>query len=460
LAKKIIPFVVLAFFLFAAIIALTDDSNASSAKLKEADMLRDFPFNSKFERKPLEWGSPAHWFRSNAGGLAIEEVATRLAALRNEYALAIGFPHQDELPEYLLSYFNEEEHNIEIRILYKNGEQIRTQWIFRDEKGTTRLNAVFLEPSEADAQEELQLEEVQLEEIAQEEIQQEEIQSEEAQHGEVKPGETLAEEEPAVDSDEVQEIAVANDADKKIDSAKQKTGFIEIFDEKSFLTCEYRFFEDGKISKTDYVFNDSLILNSTVSLSEDGGAEFKKEYADFYRYNRSASLRAVERKFYKDREISFLDEPVIITFPRRIRDTSKFGAFIGERLNSYPEFFGEIVVRADSKIVFETDDRGRILSQTLYDGKEEVVWVIRNTWQDNRIVSTSKTEGKTVLSAEYSYNSAGDRILERNLKNGVLERVVRTEGKTDTEELYLNNVLVLRAVWEDGRKISETRVRN
>jgi len=450
LAKKIIPIAVIVFFLFAAIIALTDDSTASSRKLKEAENFFDFPYDSEFERKLPEWGSPAHWFRSNAGGLAIEEVPSRLVALRNEYALAIGFPHQDELPEYLLSYFDEEEHNIEIRILYKNGEQIRTQWLFRDKKGTTRLNAVFLEPSESNAQEE----EILLEEI----ILEEEIL--EVEKPEEEPAQEMLAEEESADDEETVEIADSDDKDNNTVSVKQKTGFIEIFDEKSFLTREYRFFEDGLVSKTDYVFNDNLILNSTVSLRENGGAEFKEEYADFYRYNRSLSLRAVERKFYKDMKISFLDEPVIITFPRRIRDTSKLGAFIGERLNSYPEFFGDILIRADSKIVFETDDKGRILSQTLYDEKENVVWVIRNTWQDNRIVSTSKTESDTVLLAEYGYNSKGDRILERNLKNGALERVVRTENKTDIEELYFNNVLVLRAVWEDGRKISETRVRN
>jgi len=51
-------------------------------------------------------------------------------------------------------------------------------------------------------------------------------------------------------------------------------------------------------------------------------------------------------------------------------------------------------------------------------------------------------------------------ISEKNLKNGVLERVVLIDGETEIEELYMNNAVVLRAVWEDGRKISETRVRN
>ena len=445
MAKKIVPLVVIVFFLFAAIIGLTDEPKTSSPELKEAETSSDFPFSSEFERKMPEWGSPAHWFRSNAGGLTIEEVPSRLTALRNEYALAIGFPHQDELPEYLLSYYDEEEHNIETRTLYKNGEQIRTQWLFRDKNGTTRLNAVFLEPEKPNVQEEIKQEEIKSDEITEEEIIEEE---------------TLAEEELGIDKEEEEIVEIAvSEKESKIVKEKHKTGFIEIFDKNMFLTREYRFFENGDVNKTDYVFSGGILISSKVSLSEDGGKEYKETYTDFYRYNRSSSLRAVERKFSRDGKISLSDAPLLITFPRRIGDAAKNGTFISERHNSYPDFFGDVPVHADSKIVFETDERSRVLSQTLYDEKADVVWVIRNTWQNNRIISTTKTEGGTVLLAEYSYNSKGDRILERNLRNGVLERVVRMEGKNDIEELYFNNVLVLRAVWEDGRKISETRVK-
>jgi hypothetical protein len=60
---------------------------------------------------------------------------------------------------------------------------------------------------------------------------------------------------------------------------------------------------------------------------------------------------------------------------------------------------------------------------------------------------------------EYEYDSAGDRMLERNFNRGILERTVRSTGNRDIEELYMNGRIVLRAVWEDGRKISEERIR-
>jgi len=191
----------------------------------------------------------------------------------------------------------------------------------------------------------------------------------------------------------------------------------------------------------------------------DEGGEYAQVYADFFRYNRSSFLRSVQRVFYKDREISLLDDPVVIAFPSGIMDAARNEFFIGERQNSYPEFFGDFFAEKDSKMVYAIDERGRISSQTFYDENEKVIWVIYNTWRDERIVSTLKEEGGAEYLAEYEYNSGGDRVLERNYVNGVLERVVRTEGKIDIEELYLNGKVILQAVWEDGRKVSETRMR-
>ncbi len=141
-------------------------------------------------------------------------------------------------------------------------------------------------------------------------------------------------------------------------------------------------------------------------------------------------------------------------------DSIKKDVFISEKINLYPDFFGDDFISAGFKMIFDTDNRGRILGQTLYNDEDKVIWTIKNTWKDNRIVKTIKTEDDKVLTAELAYNSEGEKILEKDFKNGVLERVVSKEGNTEIEELYMNNVVVLRAVWEDGRKISEIRVRN
>ena len=372
LFKKKIIIIFLLFLLFAGLIALTQELEIFSNN--DNDL-----YNST-----SEWVMPVIWFRSNTGGMALEEIKSEYVALRNEYALAIIVASQDEMPDYLLPFFDES-YLIEMRILYKNAQQIRTQWLFKDFDNFTRLNAVFLEPG--------------------------------------------------------------------TNGTGSIRGFIEIFDEKSLLISEYRFFEDGEITRIDYEFNDEILVSATFFIWVDG-EDYIRSYADFYRYNRMLTLRSIERVFYRNMQA----DPIIVYFPRQVMEGVEDNNIIAD--NVYPLFFGDIFVTEGQRIVYDTDDRGRILTQTLYDREGKVIWVIRNTWQNNRIVLSAKTEGDTVLLTEYEYNANGDRILERNLKNGILERVVRTSGKTETEELYINNVVVLRAIWEDGEKISETRIRN
>lgn len=372
--KKIIPFFILVLLLSAGIIALT----------QESDLL--IPDIGDFKEEQPGLTIPSRWFKSNAAGMALEETPSKLAALRSEYALEIISARDDEILDFLLPYYDSG-YNPEIRVLYRNSEQSRTQWLFRDENSITRLNAVFV----------------------------------------------------------------------NTEISENKNGFIEIFDENSVLTEEYRFYENGGRIKTEYELKENLLISAAYFLSDNSG-DYAKVYEDFYRYNRALSLRSIERIYIKDVQVSY--DRININFPIRIMDTINNSFFITERINLYPDFFGDVFIASDSRMIFDTDERGRILKQTLYDDEDNIIFIIVNTWANNRIVSTNKTEGDTVLLSEFQYNSSGDRILERNYKNGALERLVRTEGNTETEELFINNILVLRAVWEDGIMTSETRITN
>jgi hypothetical protein len=426
LAKKTAAVLIFILLLFAGIIALTQETDNDMPFIitdNEFDESEDFFYYPEDKKVLPEWFKGARWFRSNAGGMVLEEIPSRLAALRNEYALLIDFAEKEELPEYLYPFYDER-YFIEIRVLYENGEKSRAQWIFRDAGGTSRLAAVFTEKeSENDTRTEV-------------------FETEEEQDrrsgGEITAG------------------LAANNTKKN-----SVSGFIEVYDENSFLSAEYRFFQNGDRSRIDYVFKNGLLLSSSVWLCEenDSGAEYEQIFTDYFRYNRSSFLRSVQRVFYKDSEVSSLDDPVVIAFPHGIMAAARERYSTGERLNSYPEFFGNVSAGKDSKMSYSTDERGRILSQTFYDAGGKAIWVIYNTWRDDRIISSVKEEGSKIYLAEYEYDSGGERTLERNYMNGVLERVVRSQGKTDIEELYLNGNVILRAVWEDGRKISETRMR-
>ena len=440
LSKKIIFIVIPVLILFGGIIALTQETDEVLPDIdsEETEISSEY----KFDQNSDGWIRPARWFRSNSGGMPLEEMQSRFSALRSMYALAINYVSNEELPEYLLPYFNEK-YKVEVRILYRRGEQIRTQWIFRDENGNTRLNAVFIEPEpETEMKEGIDITEETAELIKDEEIETENL----TQAG--KEGS----EEKSEDEESKEETKVA--INKII---KKRKGFIEIYNENLFLTSEYRFFDDGRIEKTVFTLKDNLLISAAYSMSNNDGNDFKTSYIDYYRYNRFYYLRGIERIFHRD---EVLDVPVIVAFPKHIMDSIKKEVFVGEKLNLYPDFFEDDFVSAGFKMIFDTDDRGRILGQTLYDNEDKIVWTIKNTWKDNRIVKTLKTEGDTVLTAEFAYNSEGEKIIERNFKNGVLERVISIEGEKEIEELYMNDVVVLRAIWEDGRKISETRVKN
>jgi hypothetical protein len=426
--KKTILVIFLVLLFFTAIIALTKEVEEVLPVVipDEMEDLKD----KDFQRNKDDWLRPARWFRSNSSGMALEEIGSRFSALRKQYALAINYVSDEEIPEYLSLFFNENYYT-EVRILYKKGEQIRTQWIFRDEKGNTRLNSVVFEPEPELEPKEKNAATQKVTQLTAEEDAEIAAEEDEEEHGYIE-----------------EKIVITKDI-------KNRKGFIEIFDKNYFLTSEYRYFEDGRTEKTEYTLKDNVLITAEYFVSVKNN-NFKPAYTDYYRYNRSFSLRNIERIFKDEMSLT----PAKASFPRRIMDSLKTGINISERINLYPDFFGDISVGAGYKMDFNIDDKGRVLGQTLYNEENKLVWTIQNTWKDNRIVSTTKTEGETVLTAEYVYNKAGDMISEKNIKNGVLERVVLIEGKTEIEELYMNNAVVLRAVWEDGRKISETRVRN
>jgi len=430
--KKIILIVIPILILFGGIIALTQEADEvlpdiDSEETEETEIILNYEFD-----QGDEWIRPARWFRSNSGGMALEEMQSRFTALRCQYALAINYVSNEELPEYLLPYFDEK-YKVEVRILYKNGEQIRTQWILRDERGNTRLNAVFIEPeSESEIKEEIVTTEKTKELVTEE----------------AKETETITRAEEEVPKEDAKKINKDN---------KKRKGFIEVYDGNQFLTLEIKFLEDGRVEKTEYTLKNNILLSAKYLISDNNGNDFKTSHIDYYRYNRANYLRGIERIFHKN---GVLAEPVLTAFPKKIMDSIEKDVFVGEKINLYPDFFEDEYVSDGYKMIFDTDDRGRILGQTLYDDEDKVIWTIINTWKGNRIVKTLKTEGDTVLTAEFVYNSEGEKILERDFKNGVLERVVSIEGKTEIEELYMDDVVVLRAIWEDGRKISETRVRN
>jgi hypothetical protein len=362
----------------------------------------------------------ARWYRSNAGGMALQETATRFAALSGEYALLIDYAKAGDLPEMLLPYYRSQ-YIIETHVLYRRGQEYRRQWIFRDAKGVTRLVSVLNRPAEEP--------------------------------------ETPVEAVPPVEAgDDTAGGGGPDEAESNSDAPTGRApwGFIEVYNENYRIIEEHMFADDGTDTVIEYTYRGGLLVKAESGRKQTAEAAVKT-YTDDYRYNRSMSLRSVERLYHEDAEAV----PILLTFPNRVLDIAKDnGDFMDEKLAWNSEFLGDLDVKPEHRMEYTTDARGRILVQSLLDSQDAVVWTIQNKWSGSRLVSTLKTEGKDTLLIEYEYNSRGDRVIERNLRNGTLERLVRAEtGGRDVEELYVDGEVILRAIWEDGRKISETRIR-
>jgi hypothetical protein len=400
----------LVFFLVAGFFAITqetgDEENPAQGGV-EGDIEDDYFFMEDYESgvgMELEFfpAGPPRWFRSNAGGMALEEIPSRLGALRNKYALVIDYVAPDEM-DPRLSPFYKDGYFIEIRILYNEKKESRKQWLFRDEFGNTRVNAVFRLIKDEDIPAEPEPE---------------------------KPGAKASED-------------------------KVPGGFIEVFNENGRISRDYSLFEDGSEILTGYFYNEGVLVRAETREKAAKALEYRKMYTDNYRYNRSYSLRNVERIFHESVGI----EPVRLVFPGRVLDVTREKDFIKEKLIFTSDFLDIQQASSGERMVFDTDSKGRVLGETLYNSKNEVVWTVKNTWVGDRIVVILKIEGGEERRIEYDYDGSGNRIAERDLRNGILERQVLINGAKETEELYLNGAVVLRAFWEDGRKISEERIR-
>ena len=406
------------------------------------------------------------WYRSNAAGMALEYIPSRSAALRSEYclsvirypaqiihgnpgaemvsgnfqndamisdgvlvngntgdsfdALTVNAPFLDEaaIMEFLSSIeipsilvpFYDPHFSVELRVLFENARPCRHQWNFRDQNNITRLNA----------------------------------------SGDVNPR-----------------------------APADEFSFVEIFDENHFLSEEFQNLSNGG-RLTKYTYSGSVLVKAETWINEESGAQRQTayynspyylnlpDYVDLYRYTRSSSLRAIER-IYREPSVasqpavasqsSSASQPVRIPFPGLAPGAFSEPDFMNPGMDYSSLFLDDVKLPEDSKSVYSFDSRGRIISEMMLDSSGEVWAEIRNTWSGDRLGSIHWKSGDDEKLTEYEYDSQGNRIIERNYSNGELERLVRASGNRETEELYINGRMMLRAVYEDGRKVSEERFR-
>lgn len=359
----------------------------------------------------FESATAEDWYLSNAAGMTLEPLYSRFVALRERYCLSIDEASEGKLPAILLPYYDSA-FCIELHTLYENGVEARQQWIFKDSTGTTRLVSVFDEAS---------------------------------------------------------------------------SGFIEVYNPDYLISEERQFAEDGSETFADYFYNGKTLVRVETSVraasAEDGElSPLTLLTTDYYRYTRAASLRAVVRVYHTaaEDEVSGAASaevsgtgvvsgtaPVIagmrttrLQFPRpgSAPDINFISPSNVYSASALPETASAV---SGEEVVFTTDERGRILTETRRDAEGTVVSETHQTWNGDRLVVVVWKSGNNERRTEFEYNQNNDRIMERNYNNDILERTVQQDStgtNREIEELYLNGVPMLRAVWENGRKVSEERL--
>jgi hypothetical protein len=382
-------------------------------------------------------GFAEDWYISNKGGMALEPAFSRFA-IRGKYALSVETAEEADIPQGLQKYYDPS-FRIELRCLYEDGILTRRQWTFRDETETARLASVFEDDN---------------------------------------------------------------------------SGFIELYNADKLIAESHQIGADGSDYITYYYYNRSFLIRAETRLFTPRPQEEEEEeenapaadqeppaatppateapapplvegmeavpvpravgvpaaepivteagieepvWTDFYRYTRAAALRSVERQYLRAPVEG--RETELMRFPQLIIGVAAEHEFIQPASVLNPEFFSDVIINSGDRILYNTDERGRVLSEVRRDENDAIIGEIINTWSGDRLVSVAWKSGEEERLIEYEYDAAGDRVVERNFRDGVLERSMRREGEQEIEELYLNGEVALRALWVEGRKVSEEPVR-
>ena len=347
------------------------------------------------------------WYRSNSAGMTLEVIPSRAAAMQQEFSLLVRSASARELPPVVLPHFNGA-YGIELRALYEEGRASRFQWIFRDSRGMTRVTA--------------------------------------AGRGSLFATRPL-------------------DPLFYYDEEDRTSGIIELRNNEGDVTREFQFNEDHSEWDFRYFHRDGILVRAEiwfreppapVSYDDDSPPPapnaFTLVFTDLYRYTRSGSLRAIDRTLHAGAERERL------SFPRLGP-----GASLGENLISHggahtAEHFVGVQAAFGITISYNLDIRGRILGETWRNEDGEIIGELANTWVGDRLQSALWRAPGDERLTEFDFDDEGYRVAERNFRNGVLERSVTSREGLDIEEVFMNGMLVLRAVWENGIRISEERI--
>ncbi|MDR1505650.1 MAG: hypothetical protein LBI67_00965 [Treponema sp.] len=342
------------------------------------------------------------WYLSNPSGMAVERAVSKTAALRAEWAVSVEQTEESRVPGILRPYY-ENGFSVELRVLYNRGNPVRRQWIFASGP-RIRLNASF----------------------------------------------------PV-----------------KENQAEGPLPFIELYSPDSSAgtqggNAEYLLTElleiqpSGGRYSTRYRYSGGLLAGTETRL--DGTLLWNDEY----RYTRNFRLRGIERRYapalpaeHGDAAGEGADEtPVPETV--RLRFPPPGLSFISPD-SPYDYGLKTGALRDAFKtnwttVRYNVDEQGRISYEEHVDDAGNITASLANEWDGEKLLSVVWKADGVSGRVEFDYSPSGAPAGERDYRNDVLERRVTNDGDREIEELYRDGRPILRAVWENGRKITEERL--
>jgi len=122
-------------------------------------------------------------------------------------------------------------------------------------------------------------------------------------------------------------------------------------------------------------------------------------------------------------------------------------------------------VEPRSGVAIETshDEKGRILLETRSDKSGKTLERTSTTWADaegfrDRVASVTRIAEGIERRTEYAYDKKGNRVAEREYRNGILQRSILKEGRLELEELFRGGKKVLSSSYENGVKKKDVRI--
>ncbi|MDR0539638.1 MAG: hypothetical protein LBG74_03940 [Spirochaetaceae bacterium] len=444
------------------------------------------------------------WYISNSSGMALERtIQTR--AMREKYALQVRYIEPNDTPREIRKYYSAP-WRIERRILYENGKRSRTQWSFWDEIDTAYFVAVigndgagfiewydetgriveeqrldpdgsgyfisytykdsFLIKSRATAIEPYKKNDASAKNPNSDE------KTAKTQEDAAKPAadtenampETKPPANPAPDT--IQQApspaTAADDSDAGVDADDETlvhemgitTPAPAVVPPPSPQTVIRPLPPPQSASKlVRYPEQPAVFPAEFIARSGREGAVL---WTDTYRYARAKSIRSVERHVMAAGNGKA--EFVKMQIPRTIEIEPDNRKFVEPATSFISSFLADILYDKTARITYTTDNKRRIVSQMYYNEKDEPIGEMRNQWDNDRLLEVLWKNGEDERRIEYQYNKHGDRTSEKDYNKGILERTVQIDGSNEIERVYREGHLILEAIWQDGRKISERRI--